>query len=449
MILRHNEQRFAANLKTVVATGDLSEHADSNIGQFLKYIPGVSGTSAIEVRGFPSEYTKITVDGGSIADAQLGGNSRNFETHYSMTSDNVARVEVISSANYTTAAAIVDKSAIAFNADYRLTKNSVVSAFVQTCDGQNNINISYVLNHSTGTDNRPLVAGTGANSSYAQDYTIGALGRGTVQFTNNFADTRRGGVRGNVRYAYDNGDWKVDAHIGESTARTWLRNPEQGIVNRMVASNAIPVRVEFHDIDSVFGPGEVRVYNDQNQLLDVHDKSFHNFTRVESVTVNGRDVRDAVDNFKLDIRKKLNFLPVPLAVQIGGERRDQFRSRTGKSEVYNYNGVNGNFSPLPYVADNPPLVMDPDGRSAPTLSPYAAVKAWKANPGLFTATPAQQVTAETFRIQNSEYIQETADSLYFQASTRLFNNRLNVLTGVRYETTTGKGKGALGVSGSF
>ena len=558
-VLAINEQRFAANVKTVVATGDLSEHADSNIGQFLKYIPGVSGTSAIEVRGFPPEFTKLTVDGGAIADAQLQGTSRTFETHYSMTSDNIARVEVIkmptpstgadtmagsvnmisrrafesskaslryqvnftgdhehitleqkpaglkedifylrpslsfvytnpvnekfgfvitgtyynrwspqdiysttynvnsatfgstipnpmvNAANYTTAAAIVEKSAIAFNADYRLTRNSVVSAFVQTYDGQNNINISYVLNHQTGTDNRTLLNGvTGpAQGRFDATNTYGAIGRGLVQFTNNFADTSRGGIRGNVRYAFDNGDWKLDAMVGESTARTWLRNPEKGIVNRVVASNAIPVRVNFLDIDPVFGPAKVEVFNEQGQLLDVHDKSFHNYTRTESATVNGRDVRDAVEHFKLDIRKKLNFADAPMAVQIGGERRDQFRNRRGTAEVYNYNPPGGNASPLPYVADNPPLKWDPDGRSAPTLSPYAAVRAWKENPGLFTMTPAQQVTAETSRINNSEYINETADSLYFQFESRLFNNRLNLLTGVRYETTTGKGQGAL------
>ena len=39
-----NEQRFAPNIKTVVPTGDLAEHGDGNIAEFLKFAPGISGS---------------------------------------------------------------------------------------------------------------------------------------------------------------------------------------------------------------------------------------------------------------------------------------------------------------------------------------------------------------------------------------------------------------------
>ena len=43
---------------------------------------------------------------------------------------------------------------------------------------------------------------------------------------------------------------------------------------------------------------------------------------------------------------------------------------------------------------------------------------------------------------NSEYIKETVSALYLQAEARLLNNRLNLLTGARFEKTTDQGEGS-------
>jgi hypothetical protein len=96
-----NEQRFAPNLKTVVPTGDLSEHGDGNIAEFLKFVPGISGNhgqrgdiGALSVRGFPSELTQITQDGADAANAPLSGNSREVSLRSTMSITNLARIEV-------------------------------------------------------------------------------------------------------------------------------------------------------------------------------------------------------------------------------------------------------------------------------------------------------------------------------------------------------------------
>ena len=62
---------------------------------------------------------------------------------------------------------------------------------------------------------------------------------------------------------------------------------------------------------------------------------------------------------------------------------------------------------------------------------------------LFSLTPAQIVAEESFRISNSEAIREEVDAGFAQVETRLFQNRLSLLTGVRYEKTIGKGRGEL------
>jgi iron complex outermembrane recepter protein len=89
-----NEQRVAPNMKTVVAIGDLSENADGFLGEFLKYIPGISGTTALNIRGFPPEFTQVTINGAASADAQLQGTSRAVETQYAMSSENPCRARM-------------------------------------------------------------------------------------------------------------------------------------------------------------------------------------------------------------------------------------------------------------------------------------------------------------------------------------------------------------------
>jgi len=555
-----NEQRVAPNMKTVVAIGELSENADGSLGQFLKFVPGISGSSSLNVRGFPSEFTKVNINGSGSADAQLAGTSRNVETNYAMSSENVARVEVTkvptpatgadtmagsvniltksafesskrvfkyqvnftgdhehislgkgpmgmkedryylrpstsfaytypvnenfgfvvtglaysrwtpgdiytpthnlnsatfgstiakpatTNANYTSAASFFEKRALSVSADWRVKSNSVFSGTIQIYD-QNNLNVSYVLGHTTGTVSTPTVAG-GVTGSYGEDFTYGGTGRGVVSFSNNYGATFRAGYRGDLRYRFDNGVWKVDAQSGQSGARLWLRGPEAGIVNNIAVSTTAPLRVDFFKIDPVFGPERVGIYDSANREVDVHNPSLHNITAITGVTIVARDVRDFVSTYKADVRRKFDFLPFPFALQLGGDRKQQDRDRRGRSSAHTYNGPGGNQSPAPYIWPHKPLKYDPTGMVAPVLSPYPLVDAWKANPGLLTQTVAQRGTTEQFRQQNSEAIRETVDSYYFMGDARFLQNRLSVLTGVRYERTTGEGRGALNIPGN-
>ena len=95
-----NEQRFAPNLKNVVATDSHGDVVGGNsVADFLKYIPGVqvSGeqfeSESAFVRGFPSNFTSVTADGAIMATSQVSGNSRNFNLA-GISINNYSRVEV-------------------------------------------------------------------------------------------------------------------------------------------------------------------------------------------------------------------------------------------------------------------------------------------------------------------------------------------------------------------
>ena len=74
-----NEQRYAANMRNVVATDEFGDIAEGNVAEFLKFMPGVNidyaGGNArdISLNGVPSTYVPVTLDGFGLASAVGGG----------------------------------------------------------------------------------------------------------------------------------------------------------------------------------------------------------------------------------------------------------------------------------------------------------------------------------------------------------------------------------------
>ncbi|MFZ9837107.1 MAG: TonB-dependent receptor [Opitutaceae bacterium] len=97
--LATNEQRFASNLKAVVSTDSFGDMAEGNVGEFLKFLPGISGDhddaqiNTVSLRGFATNLTTVTADGAQLANANFNGNSRTFQFSQ-LAINNVSRIEV-------------------------------------------------------------------------------------------------------------------------------------------------------------------------------------------------------------------------------------------------------------------------------------------------------------------------------------------------------------------
>ncbi len=94
-----NEQRFAPNMKSVVEANAFGDVTEGNVGEFLKYMPGVSleytspDARQIIIRGVNPIYTAVYVDGNRMASAASSGSNRFFELEQASI-NNVSRVEV-------------------------------------------------------------------------------------------------------------------------------------------------------------------------------------------------------------------------------------------------------------------------------------------------------------------------------------------------------------------
>ncbi len=96
--LAMNEQRYAANVKNVVARDEFSARGNENIGDFLVFLPGVGISNSsfepntLSLRGLPSHTAGIFLDGGEVASSEAG-NSRNIILR-EVPIVNISRVEI-------------------------------------------------------------------------------------------------------------------------------------------------------------------------------------------------------------------------------------------------------------------------------------------------------------------------------------------------------------------
>lgn len=556
-----NEQRFAPNIMSVVATGDISEQPDGSLGELVKSMPGIAGSAggaganAIYVRGFPPHTTQITVDGMSFANTGFGNPSRTVSINQEAQGSSITRLEVTKvptpstgadtmagSVNlvtrtafeadraklsyevhlagvlsdmtdgktptgfettefptrpgftfrytnpvsenfgftlsgsysdkqrpeeqirpflhytsptfgaslsdplfyqyqYRTGTSIDERRNVQMRLDWRATPNSVLSGTLETFHWRD-LGVLLHLQQGAGNNANSRIAG-GVQGSYGRDYTIGGTGRGNLSYTNQMNYHSKAGYRTNLRYRFDNGDWKVDLKAGYSRGRMWRRDGKYGFFRNVTTSTPFQVRAELYDIHPITGPAEILMFDNNNELLDVYDPGIHENRVVTGANLGPRWQSDLVQDYQVDIRRRIGFLPFPAAVQVGARSKVRDKDYSDKSTAWSYNGPGGDQSPMPYVSSMTWTRGAPAGKSVPIISPVLAYRAWQDDSSLFYQTPAQLATAERVRRQNSEQIKEAAEAAYIQLEGRFMDNRLNVLTGVRYEKTTGEGEGLL------
>ncbi len=98
--LATNEQRYAPNVKVVMAADAFGAVNEGNPGEFLKYLPGVSvdyvaaDVRTVSVRGFASNFSNVYWDGMRLTSSASGSSNRVFEFEQ-VSINNTSRTEII------------------------------------------------------------------------------------------------------------------------------------------------------------------------------------------------------------------------------------------------------------------------------------------------------------------------------------------------------------------
>jgi iron complex outermembrane recepter protein len=97
-----NEQRFASNIVNVVSGDEFGAVLENNVGDFLKFLPGISidfiggAARSVSMGGVPPEYVPITVGGFDLSTVSGGGTTRNVDFH-TISMNNISRIEAVHS----------------------------------------------------------------------------------------------------------------------------------------------------------------------------------------------------------------------------------------------------------------------------------------------------------------------------------------------------------------
>ena len=562
-----NEQRFAPNIKNVIAADALGDVMDGNVGEFLKFLPGITAeydtesggsVASVAVRGFPSSMAVLSTDGMEMANTgNPQGASRVFQFK-EVSINNISRLEVtkvptpstpadsmsgsidmvskssferknaqlrysvslagidsrlslrrephtsdekiykvrpsvsfdytlpvtktfgivvtgqhqsrfieqqrstkgytatgagtgasldrpyLSSHQFISVARVNERNSAALKADWRAHPSGVLSLSLersQFISDRSNASMTY----GTGTNGTPTPAG-GVAMTFGDTFTQGATGRGSVTLMNLGASVvqKLDSQAASLRYRFDDGTWRILAGFGKSNSEGGYHDTRDGRFRTLNITMVNPVRVTMADINEL-RPWTYQVFDNNNQPVDPNNLNNYRLNTAQSTP---RPIRDSLTNLKLDVRRSLGFIPFQAAVQAGGLARLKVRDVRRESINWTYLGPDGNAatpdSPFPYRMTNYIGMPEFFGFSnMPYVSLWKAWEAYEANPNLWTKTPAQQVSEEQFRINNSERLEEDVNSFYAQAELSLFRNRLKVLTGVRYEKTEARGEGVL------
>ena len=557
-----NEQRFAENIKNVVSADEFGGVTEGNIGEFLKFIPGVTldyvGAEArtASVRGMPAENTGVNIDGNPVASTGAGVANRQFEFDQ-LSINNVSRVEVTKGPTPENRADaiggtinLVSKSAfersrpqfsykaylnllhqtiqdidyISFektpgperdptlklmpNVEFSYI-NPVTKNFGFTLTGMetNIFNRQYVsvprwsptsnagtpgtvatlanpaltsyrfidgpkttARHSIGATvdwriaprdvvslrgswnefdatfrNQIFDAATGVPASFDPTFTQSGNTSGTFASNAHSVSMRRALRRTYVisgQYRHDGPVWKIDAAGSYSNSRAYFRDMEHGWFNSTQLRRT-GLRVRYDDIDDS-QPREISATTTAGVPVDIQAVGSYNLTLVNTNPV---DSINTNKNANASVSRYFN-IGAPLRVKLGVDARSVTSFADRPFRQWTFLGPDGIANNADNSAANYDLVdTGTSSVSAPYdlgryqyVSPLKAFDLFQAHPDYFRHDDAYQVQQKAL---NSKVITEDIISQYLRFDLRLFENRLWIVTGVRYERTRDDGTGPI------
>ena len=558
-----NEQRYAPNVKVVMAADAFGDVTEGNVGEFLKYLPGITvdyvaaDVRTVSVRGFSDNFTSVSIDGMRTTSSASGNSGRVFEFEQ-VSINNASRVEVTKVPTPASPADslggainMISKSAFerrgaqlnyrayvnfnseeaqfwpktpgpgkhssykmlpGFDFDYTLPVSDTLGLVItglssnqyneqhrwqttwnyaqagatvtnpylqqwQLQDGPKNtfrdsisikadwkfaprhmltlaVQDNYYkaffanrnLNFNIGTNAVPTPA-TGTPLQWGPTFVQSATGRATVTQGSSWRHKMGDTKLVNLRYAFDGELWDVDAGIHGAKSKTWYRELAKGHFSNV--GTTLP-GVSIVRADNINFPNHDWVArNAAGATLNPYVLSNFLLNTAQNSPVDGKA---KLKGTFADVRRDLEVARHQLKFQTGFSVREEDRDNRRYNEQWTFVGRDGvagtaddnagQFLNTNYVGEDPYFGEPP----IQWVDPYKLATYFRQNPTHFvqaTGTAQPGVQSETNRINGSEKITERITAAYVQFRGKLFDNRLDYTTGVRWEKTYDKGEGVL------
>lgn len=325
-----------------------------------------------------------------------------------------------------------------FKADWRVAPGHVLSFGVQHNRYRGSFSNRF-LAWNAGTTATPVTAG-GESLTWGPSFTRSATGRASIGHTGEFRDKFGHTTALNVLYRVNQRTYDLEAGLNGSMSKNWYRDTGRGHFADVRTTLLNLGQVRFGEIAEPY-PRVTTAHAANGATID--HTQLANY-RVDSVRSRPVDSRDEVVGAFGNVRRRFPTLPFAAAVKAGIDVRSQERDMRRSDISWNFAGVGGDTSGARFV--DPVYSRESvDFSATPLQWPdlYALHDLFRSNPSAFPQTADQQRNAERFRIQNSQLIEETVTAAFVQTETRHFNSRLQLVAGVRFESTKDEGLGPL------
>jgi TonB-dependent receptor len=338
-----------------------------------------------------------------------------------------------------------DRQSMSIKGDWRLSDNQRVSVMLQdsyykSFFGNRNLNFNIGTTTTTAASGgRTLTFGpTFAQSATGTFSSTDPYGnRGRVTQGSSFRDKLGNTFAANVRYAYTGSNWDVEAGAHTAKSRTWYR-----VLGRGHFANVGTRMVGVSDLraDNIDFPYHTYVARNAGGVeIDPYNLNNYRLTTLSDDPVDGVA---KMHGFYADAQRDFDLGKFPVSVKFGARLYEESKDNRRATRSFTFVGADG----IANTADDNAGAFkdtnysneDPYWGSRPIdwINSYQLAEAFAANPSWFSENA---VTSETFRINNSEKITETITAYYVQLEGKFLNNRLQVVTGARYEKTHDKG----------
>lgn len=318
--------------------------------------------------------------------------------------------------------------------DWKVSERGVLSASLQHRYVSNNImRLSYAATYGAGAtgDARFTQGAATAVGSVAQ-------GAGTNQETG--ADTSHLVLK----YAHRGDRWRFNALGSLSRAQSFLDDIDNGHFNAATSSiTGLILRGEGIGEDDANIPVRYSATNAARAPVDIYSGA--NFV-LGNPTSNQNKVLTQKRSVKLDATRAFD-APLPFTFKTGAYIDQQVRDQKTFAKTWTFT-PNGQTTNAAKLAGNFDVFDTAFNTEAPTL--FGNRVGWISLPKyyqLMQAHPDWFVLNEATYLQNytanSRKLAETVSAAYVRGDVRLFNNRLLVVGGVRFERTKDDGQGQL------
>ena len=538
-----NEQKMSPNIKNVIVLDEIGDLGDGNIGEYLKYTPGLSIVSGPQtaatasIRGLPGSGVVFMIDGAEVSSpsadrsfdlaASSSGSVDRIEITKVPTPDRPANavggtVNVIGKSGFSTKRRVLKINTYgAYNSDNRLQppglgdrvgsdSHSQARAIqpgldlnyahpvnerfaftvnlsqltrvydmdydspvwdlfrgVQTTSTEQNVlqtterqlasttfdwrinrenSLRLNLEHvqiNTPTRQNVYTVAWGAGNTGGPTFTQGAAAGNDILRQNvTYGDRTRGTTSAVLRYVHDGKLYKIDANANFSRSWDERKDLEHGFFRTIGATQQTSLIVRADGLDGIYSrrAPKLTVTDRTGRAVDPYDPAGYTLA---SPTSQPNEIASDMKSAAANISRHFALsspMTLKAGVLINRQRKDNtselktwaFAPPAGVSRlVGSYDLINETLSQQSFFNDTLKLKW---------VSPTKLYNLYKEHPDWFVLSDAATYQSG---VTNSRYFEETISAAYVRHDIKLLDNRLWLVSGVRFEKTDDHGEGPL------